>query len=49
MPLDVGVYERTILTCNLKSQDRKCGPDTSESEKGQVAGCCVHGNEHSGM
>jgi len=33
MPLDLGVYERTILTCNLKNQDRERGPDTSESDR----------------
>jgi hypothetical protein len=49
MPLDLGVYERTILKRTLKNQDRKRGPDTSDSELGQVAGFCENGNEHSCM
>jgi len=39
----------TILKCTLMNQDRKLGPDTADSEQVQVAGCCEHGNEHSGM
>jgi hypothetical protein len=31
----------------MSVREISCGLDTSDSEQGQVVGCCEHGNEHS--
>jgi hypothetical protein len=42
---DLGIDGRIILKCILRNRMSGCVIDLYGSGLGQVAGCCVHGNE----
>jgi hypothetical protein len=45
---DIGVYEKIIIKFIFKNTEKWCGPDSSGSWHGRVAGFCEHDKALSG-